>query len=452
MFHKSARLVATIVLFLVSVSVFGQEYAYEWLSLGMSEQPSTVQRVRWRTPVEMSAGYAEITPATPSPDLWKNLKRCKAVSEREDDYGTVRTYHHVTFDSLSPGQSYLYRIGNGDKSWSEWYQFSTAAAGASPFSFIYISDIQVGIHDHYPRVIRKAVNTAGDASFIMFTGDMTSAASEWEWNAFFRSNGWLFGMMPVAAVPDSHEYVWNKETKSSSLTSYWGHLFSYPENTPERLLSLGNYHFDYQGCRFIMLNTRELEEGGDEYRGYVLSWLERLLADNPTGWCIVGQHRPVYSVAEGRNSDKIKAYLKPLYDKYDVDLVLTGHDHVYGRMRGEQNGRRSQELEGPVYVVSVAGSQVYMPEYNTYVERMASNTQLFQTVSVGAQSIDFKAYLATGELYDDFSIVKVGKKKKFKDHASGLPEITDMPTSTWKTYSEDDLHNIRAKRAVYLQR
>ncbi len=445
------RSMAAVVLCAVSLSAFAQGYAFEWLSMGMSERPANVQRVRWRTAVEMPFAFAEITPATPSPDLSKNCRRYAAISGRHDDYDVVKMYHCVTFDSLEPGRSYLYRIGDGGKNWSEWYPFTTAAQEAAPFRFIYISDVQTGIHDHYPRVARKAAATGGDAAFVMFTGDMTGAASEWEWNAFFRANSCLFTAMPVVAVPDSHEYVRRNGESEKTLTSYWDHLFSYPQQTPGRLLSLGNCWFDYQGCRFIMLNTRELEEGSEQYRKVLLAWLEERLAHNPNRWCVIGQHRPVYAVAEGRDSDRIKKYLKPLYDRYDVDLVLTGHDHIYARMRGEQNPRGSQNLRGPVYVVSVAGSQVYMPAYHTYVERMASNTQLFQVVSVSPQNINFKVYLATGELYDDFEIVKTGNKKRFIDRAAQWPEITDMPTSTWKSYTDEEHAAFGQKRTNYIE-
>ncbi len=439
-------------IFIASIQILSaKEYPYEWFSLGMSESPSTIQRVRWRTDTDMPNAIAELTTALPSPDIHKNTILYKAESSIENDYGIIKAYHEVTFKDLMPGTKYVYRIGNGDNKWSEWYEFSTAKSSNEPFSFIYISDVQVGIHDHYPRVIRKATMSAENSSFIMFTGDMTGGASEWEWNAFFNSNGWLFGMMPVVAIPDSHEYARREGDADKTLTTYWGHLFSYPENTPQKLLSLGNYYFDYQGCRFIMINTKELMDGTDEYRNLLLNWMEEKLASNPHKWSIVGQHQPVYSVAEGRNSDRIKAYLKPMYDKYDVDLVLSGHDHIYARMRGEENLRENESLTGPVYVVSVAGSQVYMPEYYSYTDRLASNTQLYQKITVSNDSIEFKAFLATGELYDHFLIKKEDKRKLFSDKARHLPEITDMPTTTWQTYTEEDLKNFRRKRENYIQ-
>jgi len=426
-------------------SASAKEYPYEWLSLGISESPATIQRVRWRTKTDLPQAVAELTPARPSPDLWNDVTLYQAESEIEDDYGVVRSYHHITFDNLIPDTKYLYRIGDGNERWSEWYEFKTTKTTDDEFSFIYISDVQVGIHDHYPRVIRQAIRSSADASFIMFAGDLTGGASEWEWNAFFQSNSWIFGMLPVVPIPDSHEYTHGK------LTTYWDHLFSYPENTPKELSEQGNYFFDYQGCRFLMINTKELLSGSEEYRAQALAWIEEKLATNPHKWCVVQQHRPIYSVAEGRSSEGIYEPLNPLYEKYDVDLVLTGHDHIYARMRGENSPKDSDRLSGPIHVVSIAGSQVYVPEFYTYVERTGSNIQLYQSVTINEHHLEFKAYLATGELYDHFLISKSGDSKSFTDKAAGWPEITDIPTKTWQVYTEEDMTRFRRQREEYLR-
>lgn len=450
LFFRKKIIVISFSLVVVCIQIVAQDYHYEWLSLGMSESPSSLQRIRWRTSVDMPVGFVEFTEAKASPVSKVGNEKIIAVSHQENDYGRKMIYHQASLADLIPGKKYVYRIGDGNQNWSEWFQFTTAKNTIEPFSFIYISDVQVGIHDHYPRVIRNATTKVGEkASFMMFTGDMTSGAHDSEWSAFFKANGWLFAMKPVVAIPDSHEYSQKEGESKSTLTTFWSHLFSYPENTKSELLALGNYYFDYQGCRFIMINTRELESGSKEYIATLLSWMEDLLAKNQNKWCIVGQHRPVYSVAHGRNSDKIRDYLKPLYDKYNVDLVLSGHDHIYARMRGLQNDRQKSETVGPVYVVSIAGSQVYMPEYYTYIERMASNTQLFHNVTIDNEKLNFKSWLATGELYDEFEIIKTRESKLFIDKTPSVEEILDLPEYTWQKYTEEDKENFRKKSKIY---
>ncbi|MCC8187577.1 MAG: hypothetical protein LIP08_08740 [Bacteroides sp.] len=99
---KIAFLLTVLAVSFLSVSASAKEYPYEWLSLGMSESPTTIQRVRWRTMTDLPQAVAELTPARPSPDLWNDVTLYQAVSETKDDYGVVRSYHHITFDNLTP--------------------------------------------------------------------------------------------------------------------------------------------------------------------------------------------------------------------------------------------------------------------------------------------------------------------------------------------------------------
>ena len=52
------------------------------------------------------------------------------------------------------------------------------------------------------------------------------------------------------------------------------------------------------------------------------------------------QHQPVFPMAKGRRYLEMRAALEPLYDKYGVDLVLQGHDHLYARSQKVAAGKR----------------------------------------------------------------------------------------------------------------
>ena len=72
----------------------------------------------------------------------------------ESDLGTSYV-HSLLFESLEPDTMYAYRVGDGDKHWSEWFQFRTAASTAKPFTFVYFGDAQVAIRSLWSRVIRR---------------------------------------------------------------------------------------------------------------------------------------------------------------------------------------------------------------------------------------------------------------------------------------------------------
>ena len=86
------------------------------------------------------------------------------------------------------------------------------------------------------------------------------------------------------------------------------------------------------GVRFFALdsNYMNLEQ---------LQWLEQKLKASGSDWKIAFFHHPLYSSAERHGSDTaLKDQLEPLFVKYSVDLVLTGHDHVVNEPTKSQKG------------------------------------------------------------------------------------------------------------------
>jgi 3',5'-cyclic AMP phosphodiesterase CpdA len=144
-----------------------------------------------------------------------------------------------------------------------------------------------------------------------------------------------------------------------------------------------------------------------------------VLADNPATWTVVTHHHPVWSASEGRDNEELRAAWKPVYDRHGVDLVLQGHDHSYARGRtyaGAENVPTGANVRdgdtGTVYVVSVSGRKMYdlKPDgwqgYGAGMERKAENTQLFQVIHVDGEELRYRAYTATGGLYDAFTLQK----------------------------------------------
>lgn len=76
-------------------------------------------------------------------------------------------------------------------------------------------------------------------------------------------------------------------------------------------------------------------------------FLERALQAADTTWTIVAMHHPPYSAGyQGSNLAARDAFAS-LFERYGVQLVLSGHDHDY---------QRSEVINGVTYVVSGAGS------------------------------------------------------------------------------------------------
>ena len=88
-------------------------------------------------------------------------------------------------------------------------------------------------------------------------------------------------------------------------------------------------------------------------------------------------------------------------------MVLTGHDHSYGRGNNIGNGVNVRdEKNGTVYVVSVSGPKQYQLREDRWMTRAAENTQLYQVISVNKDTLNYKAMTATGHIYDEFDLIK----------------------------------------------
>lgn len=80
-------------------------------------------------------------------------------------------------------------------------------------------------------------------------------------------------------------------------------------------------------------------------------WLRRVLAapQRAGTWTIAAMHHPAYSAGEHGSTPEVQDAWVPLFERYDVPLVLAGHDHDY---------QRSVPIDGVTYVVSGAGAKL----------------------------------------------------------------------------------------------
>lgn len=373
--------------------------------LTWSANPAFSQDVSWRTSDEVKQAYVEWAVATHGPYFTKNAVRLVATTDAfESNLGSYHL-HTAKMSGLTPATRYAYRVGDG-ANWSEWFHFTTAKDHAAPFQFIYFGDAQNDIRSMWSRILREAQADAPRAAFMLHAGDLiNNANSDAQWGDWFAAGGWLNAMMPSVATPGNHEYAKiEKEGEEAKrvLTNHWVPTFAFPQNGPEGLKESA-YWMDYQGTRIISVNSNE----GIEKQAV---WLEKVLAANPNRWTIVTFHHPMYSTAQGRDNKELRKLWKPILDKYQVDLVLQGHDHSYGRTGLElpiNLNTGLQKRTGPtVYVVSVSGPKQYATEQRDLFRKMAGGTQLYQIIHVDQDELRFEAHVANGKLYDSFTLRK----------------------------------------------
>ncbi|MBL8294790.1 MAG: metallophosphoesterase family protein [Bryobacterales bacterium] len=377
--------------------------------LTWADEPSSTQTVTWRTDTSVSKAAGEIAEAEDGPGFVKKARQFPAAMESFESDLNQANYHSITFRGLKPNTQYVYRVGNG-ANWSEWNQFRTAAAGPAPLEFIYVGDAQTNIWDLWSRLIRQGYTEAPKTRFIIHAGDLVNRAHrDAEWGEWHLAAGWINRSIPSVPAPGNHEYGGRR------LAPHWRPQYTLPQNgLPD--LAETNYFYDIQGVRVVVLNSNVQREQQAE-------WLNKLLANNPSKWTVATFHHPIFSSARGRDNKELREVWQPIFDKYRVDLVMTGHDHTYARTNLVTGTNVQSGKAGTVYVVSVSGPKMYKLERNDRMQRAAQDTQLFQVVRIDGDKLVYESRTARGVLYDSFELQKRrGQANKLINRVPSIPE------------------------------
>lgn len=370
--------------------------------LNVTADPATSAAVTWRTDRTVSRGAAQIVIADAHPASVGQARTLEAVTEALDFGALEANYHSVVFRDLSPSTTYAYRVGHGEY-WSEWIHFTTAGRAGEPLSLLFFGDVQTNIFPLWSRVVRQAYRTAPQARLALYAGDLVNRANrDVEWGDWFAAGSFIHSEIPVMPTPGNHDHA-DTEQGEDLISVFWRRQFTLPENGPKGLEE-SCYYTDVQGVRFISINTERYDVSKADRRSQ-REWLENLLMNNPNRWTCILMHHPVYSTKRNRDNTMLRGDLKPLFDKYRVDLVLQGHDHTYARGM-EKIPMKKGEVSGTMYVVSVSGPKMSEVLQADWMERTAGFTQLFHVIDINDRVLRFRAFTATGALYDEFELHK----------------------------------------------
>jgi 3',5'-cyclic AMP phosphodiesterase CpdA len=124
-------------------------------------------------------------------------------------------------------------------------------------------------------------------------------------------------------------------------------------------------------------------------------WLESSLADSKARWRIAYFHHAIYSSAKTHGSRmKLRAQLEPLFVKYGVAAVFSGHDHTYERTKPQQ---------GVQYFVCGIGGTVRSGDLDRSSPFLAFGNDQdngFMFVEVTVDRLTFQAIDAAGHVID----------------------------------------------------
>ncbi len=150
------------------------------------------------------------------------------------------------------------------------------------------------------------------------------------------------------------------------------------------------------GVRFFALDSGYLDK-------LQLEWLEKELSSSSSDWKIAFFHHPLYSSGKTHGSAlESRAVLEPLFVKYGVSAVFSGHDHVYERIKPQKGGI--------VYWVSGSGGR--LRKGNLGVTGMTAkgfdSDNHFMIVEISGDDLCFQAISRTGATIDSGIVHRPG--------------------------------------------
>jgi predicted MPP superfamily phosphohydrolase len=126
-----------------------------------------------------------------------------------------------------------------------------------------------------------------------------------------------------------------------------------------------------------------------------IQWVEQELKSSSNDWKIVVFHHPLYSSGERHGSDlRLREVLEPLFLKYNVSVVLNGHDHFYERVKPQK---------GIQYFVVGSGGQLRAGNIDRQsgITAKGFDTDLaFMAAEITGDQMYFNAIARTGQTVD----------------------------------------------------
>ena len=132
-----------------------------------------------------------------------------------------------------------------------------------------------------------------------------------------------------------------------------------------------------------------------------LAWLEKELKGSTDEWKIAYFHHPLYSSARGHGSTvSLRKALEPLFVRYNVSVVFSGHDHVYERLKPQN---------GVVYFVAGSAGKLRPNDLNrasTMTARGFDTDLAFVAAEIDGDNMMFQAISRTGAVVDSGIVIR----------------------------------------------
>ena len=345
----------------------------------------------------------------------------KTVAAEDVSFKTGDTeylQYKTVLKGLKPGTTYEYRIVTADAK-GAWHKLTTD--DGKGFTALIFSDAQSADYSGWHRMAKLAYNKHPESKLYLNLGDQVDCDHSYQWEMFFKGIEPFGGELPAAMLVGNHE-CYNDRWEEIFPKTYLN-LFHLPGNGYKKYQNQF-YSFDYGDVHFTVLDTGggwELDPW-EPYLNYDQRvWLEKDLAAAKARWKVVLMHRDIFiyqfSKESGYDTSGGTYFIEPcrsfmrVFDKYSVDVVLTGHLHTYRRRVPLKYFQPNPK--GTLYIMTgISGDEAdygkLWADFEWDAKRSPEKPENgnYMTMKVDDNSLTLKAYLKNGKEFDTVTLKK----------------------------------------------
>lgn len=301
-----------------------------------------------------------------------------AYDQKSEGQDNVKR-HSVTLKTLIPSTEYYYRVVSGQDK-SEDNTFKTTVRLFKPFILAVYGDTRTNQNDHR-AVVNQMIQHKPD--LVLNTGDLVENGNVLsQWDIFFDTTKDLMKNVPYYPSLGNHE---------NNSQNYYD-FFYLPEGGGKEKEQW--YSFNYGNAHIVSLDSN-VRSSAEQ-----LGWLEEDLARvaDKVQWIFAFFHNPPYSSSSHGSEYLLLANWIELFEKYGVDMVFNGHDHIYER-----------SLSNDIWyiVAGGGGAPLYAVNQKPNPKQVYAETVLhFCKISITGSQLNYEMIRADGTVGDTFTIAE----------------------------------------------
>lgn len=365
---------------------------------------------------EDDPAFEHATMARPFCQKWSTVG-IENTSTTSTFYTKERYVCYATLGGLEADTRYLFKI-QADDTETDVRTFKTAGA-KGPWHFVVFTDFQ---HRENPVTLPliRMMKEMASPDLVVCSGDhIDVAGNEYEWS--FLLDNETFRDFVYAASPGDHAY-WACDKVDTGYPQYefahtFNHLFHFPQNGAPSSRNT-TYYFYYNDILFVALDMNNSDIASGERFDEQVQWFEATL-DRLKGtyrYLIVYEHKSIFGseLIDPVVARELRPQWYPVFQKYRVDVVFSGHDHIYSRTFALDGDQLAKTPEAGTFFLDMGSSGdkrrpldeslTESPRYAKVMDLRELDQSCAATVEVDDSQLKITVYNQHADIVDAFTV------------------------------------------------